>query len=250
MDTDSDMGLSQFIHSPSARPKATLAANGRATPSPAFADYPRLVIRNVHLPFDSDDPTLADPLYNVYCVGGRVDSVELATTNGNSHGSRHSTPPHHPEYQAKDRQHAHAELDAQGRGILLPASVRSFSPSPPFLALTSPPPARCDLPAVRIPQSLPRTHPSRQVFPARSVRRACNRVRNIKLVISFIFHHGIRMTRHTLQMSRAIPHLVPSAWMHIEWFPLASLGPYNALVDEREVDLHMLSRRAYPVVGY
>ncbi|EIW59523.1 Metallo-dependent hydrolase [Trametes versicolor FP-101664 SS1] len=115
------MGLSQFNHSPSARPKATLAANGRATPSPAFADYPRLVIRNVHLPFDSDDPTLADPLYNVYCVGGRVDSVELATTNGNSHGSRHSTPPHHPEYQAKDRQHAHAELDAQGRGILLPA---------------------------------------------------------------------------------------------------------------------------------
>ncbi len=139
MDTDADMGLSQYNHSPSARPKATLAANGRATPSPAFADYPRLVIRNVHLPFDSDDPTLADPLYNVYCTGGRVDSVELATANGNSHGSRHSTPPHHPEYQAKDRQHAHAELDAQGRGILLPASVRSFSPSPPFLALTSPP---------------------------------------------------------------------------------------------------------------
>ncbi|KAI0632129.1 Metallo-dependent hydrolase [Trametes polyzona] len=121
------MGLSQLLnpqsphHSPYARPTATLPANGHATPSPAFTDYPSLVIRNVHLPFDSDDPTLADPLYNVYCVGGRVDSVELATTNGNSQGSRHSTPPHHPEYQARDRQGVHAELDAQGRGILLPA---------------------------------------------------------------------------------------------------------------------------------
>ncbi|OSD07218.1 Metallo-dependent hydrolase, partial [Trametes coccinea BRFM310] len=89
-------------------------------------DHSSLVIRNVHLPFDSDDPTLADPLYNVYCVGGRVDRVELASANGNGHGSlsRHSTPPHHPEYHQhqhqRDRQ-PHAELDAQGRGILLPA---------------------------------------------------------------------------------------------------------------------------------
>ncbi|KAI0372165.1 Metallo-dependent hydrolase [Pilatotrama ljubarskyi] len=106
------MGLSQ---NSSTRPTAA------HSPSPAHTDYPSLLIRNVHLPLDSDSPTLADPLYNVYCVGGRVDSVELATANGNGHGSRHSTPPQHPEYQAKDRQGAHAELDAQGRGILLPA---------------------------------------------------------------------------------------------------------------------------------
>ena len=53
-------------------------------------DYPTLVIRNVHLPFESDDPTLADPLYNVYCVGSRVDRVELSTPHGSrsvSHSS-------------------------------------------------------------------------------------------------------------------------------------------------------------------
>ncbi|KAI0354970.1 Metallo-dependent hydrolase [Trametes cingulata] len=125
MDVDTDMGLSQ---NSSTRPTATAHSHSHPhshshSPAPALAhsEYPSLVIRNVHLPFDSDSPTLADPLYNVYCVGGRVDSVELATANGNGHGSRHSTPPHHPEYQAKDRQGAHAELDAQGRGILLPA---------------------------------------------------------------------------------------------------------------------------------
>ncbi|KAI8969640.1 Metallo-dependent hydrolase [Trametes punicea] len=128
MDVDPDMGLSQDAqlnsHSPSPASAHSSGSAHRslASPiSPVPADYPRLVIRNVHLPFDSDDPTLADPLYNVYCVGGRVDRVELATPNGNGHGSRHSTPPHHPEYQPKDRQGTHAELDAQGRGILLPA---------------------------------------------------------------------------------------------------------------------------------
>ncbi|KAH9891652.1 Metallo-dependent hydrolase [Cubamyces lactineus] len=125
------MGLSQqhqLLHSP-ARPLPSSLHPLLAPPSPPSAvaavgggggDYPSLVIRNVHLPFDSDDPTLADPLYNVYCVAGRVDRVELATANGgggSGHGSRHST----PEYQARDRQGAHAELDAQGRGILLPA---------------------------------------------------------------------------------------------------------------------------------
>ncbi|KAI0335897.1 Metallo-dependent hydrolase [Cubamyces sp. BRFM 1775] len=123
------MGLSQQLHHSPARPPVSSLHPLLAPPSPPSAaamtgggDYPSLVIRNVHLPFDSDDPTLADPLYNVYCVGGRVDRVELATANGGSgHGSRHSTPPQHPEYQARDRQGAHAELDAQGRGILLPA---------------------------------------------------------------------------------------------------------------------------------
>ncbi|KAI0648013.1 Metallo-dependent hydrolase [Trametes meyenii] len=128
------MGLSHILNSPP-HTTATLLGNGngsgpgiglgahRTSPGSPPPDYPRLLIRNVHLPFDSDDPTLADPLYNVSCVGGRVDRVELATANGHSQGSRHSTPPHHPEYhgQTRDRQGAHAELDAQGRGILLPA---------------------------------------------------------------------------------------------------------------------------------
>ncbi|KAI0720495.1 Metallo-dependent hydrolase [Cerioporus squamosus] len=106
-------------------------------------DYPSLVIRNVHLPFESDDPTLADPLYNVYCAGSRVERIELATPHGSRSvsqgGSRHNSPARHPEYHHHSHSHlspggsAHggrgagsprqgqAELDAQGRGILLPA---------------------------------------------------------------------------------------------------------------------------------
>ncbi|CDO71469.1 hypothetical protein BN946_scf184909.g63 [Trametes cinnabarina] len=138
MDVDSDMGYSHTSLHP--RPPSRLTAaspslhhHHSTSPSslsahaysPAADSHPTLVIRNVHLPFDSDDPTLADPLYNVYCVGDRVDRVELASANGNGHGSlsRHPTPPHHPEYHAvqqRDRQ-PYAELDAQGRGILLPA---------------------------------------------------------------------------------------------------------------------------------
>ncbi|KAI0754974.1 Metallo-dependent hydrolase [Daedaleopsis nitida] len=89
-------------------------------------DYPTLVIRNVHLPFDSDVPTLADPLYNVYCVGSRVDRVELASANrsasyhhtGGSHGGL--SPGAGRDRQGTPRS-SHAELDAQGRGILVPA---------------------------------------------------------------------------------------------------------------------------------
>ncbi|PIL22531.1 hypothetical protein GSI_15220 [Ganoderma sinense ZZ0214-1] len=110
------------------------------------ADYPTLAIRNVHLPFESDDPTLADPLYNVFCVGGRVDRIELATPNGSrsvSRSSGHNSPARSAEFfstrSASPRSaglgvvtglsprggSSHAELDAQGRGILLPALVHA-----------------------------------------------------------------------------------------------------------------------------
>ena len=93
-------------------------------------DSPPLVIRNVHLPFESDDPTLADPLYNVYCIGSRVERVELATRNGcrsvSGLSSGRSSPARPPEYHTTGSPRgsaSHAELDAQGRGILLPAYV-------------------------------------------------------------------------------------------------------------------------------
>ncbi len=115
--------------------------------APMSDAYPSLVIRNVHLPFEADSPTLADPLYNVYCVGSRVDRVELATANGSrsvSSGSGHNSPARPPDYHpssagngtAAGRDSPHAELDAQGRGILLPAFVRLSIPPSPFLALT------------------------------------------------------------------------------------------------------------------
>ncbi|KAI0770295.1 Metallo-dependent hydrolase [Fomes fomentarius] len=107
--------------------------NHHAHDAPMSDAYPSLVIRNVHLPFEADSPTLADPLYNVYCVGSRVDRVELATANGSrsvSGSSGHNSPARPPEYHpsgagngtATGRDNSpHAELDAQGRGILLPA---------------------------------------------------------------------------------------------------------------------------------
>ena len=98
---------------------------------PPDAHYPSLVIRNVHLPFESDDPTLVDPLYNVYCVGSRVERVELATRNGsrsvsglNSGRNSPAPLPHYSSGSPRSKAHPpHSELDAGGRGILLPAYV-------------------------------------------------------------------------------------------------------------------------------
>ena len=183
MDVDSDMPA----HTSSAHHARSPRAHSGAH---AYDDYPTLVIRNVHLPFDSDSPTLADPLYNVYCVGGRVDRIELATANGSgsvSGSSGRNSPARHPEYSsspsprgngagAGPRDHrqgssssSHGELDAQGRGILLPASVRSSMPVPPFLALT-PSPRRLFSFFLANPQARARTHPPRQVLLARPVR--------------------------------------------------------------------------------
>ena len=83
MDVDTDMGHSQN-HQNHHTPYAPETA----------MDYPTLVIRNVHLPFESDDPTLADPLYNVYCVGSRVDRIELASTTRSGSVSRSGSSGH------------------------------------------------------------------------------------------------------------------------------------------------------------
>ena len=94
MDVDSDMPA----HTSSAHYARSPRAHSGAH---AYDDYPTLVIRNVHLPFDSDSPTLADPLYNVYCVGGRVDRIELATPNGSrsvSSSSGHNSPARSAEF--------------------------------------------------------------------------------------------------------------------------------------------------------
>lgn len=145
MDVDTDMPGPSSSSSSRAGPGPALHAYARRTHTPeatGSGEYPSLVIRNVHLPFESDDPTLADPLYNVYCVGSRVDRVELATPHGSrsvSHGSSgHNSPARHPEYHhhggggsayggrgagSPPSRQGHAELDAQGRGILLPACV-------------------------------------------------------------------------------------------------------------------------------
>ena len=150
------------------------------------ADYPTFAIRNVHLPFESDDPTHADPLYNVFCVGGRVDRIELATPNGSrsvSSSSGHNSPARNAEFfstrSASPRSAgmgvvtglsprggtSHAELDAQGRGILLPASVASSLPVPSSVALMRELSMGC-----LTPQARARAHTSRQVLLARPVR--------------------------------------------------------------------------------
>ncbi|TBU28610.1 Metallo-dependent hydrolase [Dichomitus squalens] len=139
MDVDADMPAHAAHHAHS--PRGHSAGHSyRSTPP---TDYPTLVVRNVHLPFDADSPTLADPLYNVYCVGGRVDRIELVTTNGSgsvSGSSGRNSPARHPEFSSSasprgngagpgPRDHrqgsSHGELDAQGRGILLPALVHA-----------------------------------------------------------------------------------------------------------------------------
>lgn len=151
MDVDVDMPAA-FPSSP--RPhSASHSHSSHHRRSTTPAEHPTLAIRNVHLPFDSDDPTLADPLYNVFCVGGRVDRIELATPNGSrsvSSSSGHNSPARNAEFfstrsasprsagagivtglSPKDRVggSSHAEVDAQGRGILIPASVISLSTS-------------------------------------------------------------------------------------------------------------------------
>ena len=94
---------------------------------PPDAHYPSLVICNVHLPFKSDDSTLVDPLYNVYCVGSRIERVELTTCNGsrsvsglNSGRNSPALLPHCSSGSPRSKAHPpHSKLDAGGHGILL-----------------------------------------------------------------------------------------------------------------------------------
>ena len=93
---------------------------------PPDAHYPSLIIRNVHLP-KSDDSTLVDPLYNVYCVGSRIERVELATRNGsrsvsglNSGRNSPALLPYCSSGSPRSKAHPpHSKLDAGGRSILL-----------------------------------------------------------------------------------------------------------------------------------
>ncbi|OBZ71600.1 hypothetical protein A0H81_08360 [Grifola frondosa] len=64
------------------------------------------VIRNVHLPYDDADA--ASQLYNVHCADGIVRTIERA-------GTSQSSPVLEPPSDTT------AEVDARGRGILLPA---------------------------------------------------------------------------------------------------------------------------------
>lgn len=62
-----------------------------------------LLIRNVHLPQRDSDASVNDQLYDVYCANGVVDKVQPSTGRTSSADV--------------------TELDARGRGILLPAYV-------------------------------------------------------------------------------------------------------------------------------
>ena len=94
---------------------------------PPDAHYPSLVIRNVHLPFESDDPTLVDPLYNIYGISSRIERVKLATHNGscsvsglNSSCNSPALLPHCSSSSPRSKAHLpHSKLDAGGRSILL-----------------------------------------------------------------------------------------------------------------------------------
>ncbi|KAI0953142.1 hypothetical protein AcW1_007440 [Taiwanofungus camphoratus] len=67
-------------------------------------------IRNVHLPFDSNNSKATNGLYDIVCVDGRVQSIALSP---NERGLQ--------EVASPEKGHHIADLDAEGKGILLPA---------------------------------------------------------------------------------------------------------------------------------